>query len=308
MDTEEMRMDRNSSNQKENVIDEWTNAMLKDFPVHCSYRTARLEQPTLHSHRGYELYLCIQGKGQFIIGERSYPLGVGTFTVVEPQTLHLSSPFKNVPFHRYILAVEGSYVEQMLVENRASLMTMSQWLPDADSDSFHMQLNASQLLHLQDILVQLERELKRKQPYYPMIVKSLLMQMFAQLGRYHSQLSDAMRVGNGTHKRMVEGIISYMMEHYDQPVSAEELCGQFHVSRSTLFRLIKRHTGVTMNEFLVTIRMKKAKELLQETDLPITEVAASVGFQDISHFCHTFKRLSSMTPSGYRSIHLEKWS
>ncbi|MEC0093828.1 AraC family transcriptional regulator [Paenibacillus macquariensis] len=303
MEIEKVRIGEDRSAQHESVVDEVTNTRLMDFPVQCSYRTTMLEQPTFHSHSGYELYLCIQGKGHYIVGDRMHTLGVGTFTVVGPMASHLSRPHLNTPFHRYILAIERSYVEQLCVEDRECLMGIRQWLPDPESDSIHTQLNAQQLMHLQEILVQLEGEIQRKQPCYPLLVKSLLLQLFAQLGRYQAKSSTISMGGNDTQKQMVKGILSYMMEHHHEPLSVEKLCVQFHVSRSFLFRIFKANTGVTMNEFLVSIRMTKAKELLQATDLAITAVAGRVGFQDVSHFCHTFKRLSGMTPSCYRSIH-----
>lgn len=127
---ETLSIENNWPDHQESVVDELTNATLMEFPAHCSYRTTSLEQPTFHSHSGYELYLCMQGKGQFIVGERIHTLGVGTFTVVKPRAIHLSQPHKNVPFHRFILAVEKSYIEQLYGEDRACLLTIGQWLPD----------------------------------------------------------------------------------------------------------------------------------------------------------------------------------
>ncbi|MFX3635645.1 MAG: AraC family transcriptional regulator [Candidatus Pristimantibacillus sp.] len=290
------------SNLPQFVVDELTNATLSEFPVHCSYRTMSLYQPTFHSHSGFELYLCVQGNGHFIAGERIHDLGAGTFTVVKPMALHLSRPNRNMPFHRYVLAVQRSYIEGLYLDDSASSFTIKQWLPGLDSDSTHTQLNARQLLSLQETLAQLEGEIQRKQACYPMIVKSLLLQLFAQLGRYQS---DSGEDQGGTHeqKRLVENILNYMMEHHHEPLNTKRLCSHFHLSRSYLFKLFKQNTGVSINEFMVTYRVNKAKELLQGTELPITEVAATAGFQDISHFCHTFKRLSGMTPSRYRITH-----
>jgi AraC-like DNA-binding protein/mannose-6-phosphate isomerase-like protein (cupin superfamily) len=290
------------SSLSEFVVDELTNATLSEFPVHCSYRTTSLYQPTFHSHSGFELYLCVQGNGHFIAGERIHDLGAGTFTVVKPMALHLSRPNRNVPFHRYVLAVQRSYVESLYSDDRDSYYMIRQWLPESDSDSIHVQLNARQLLSLQETLAQLEGEIQRKQPCYPLVVKSLLLQLFAQLGRYQSEWGED-QGGTDEQKRRVESILSYIMEHYQEPLSSERLCNHFHLSRSYLFKLFKQNTGVSINEFIVTYRINKAKELLQGTELPITEVAATAGFQDISHFCHTFKRLSGMTPSRYRITH-----
>ncbi|WP_438350247.1 AraC family transcriptional regulator [Paenibacillus sp. FA6] len=294
---------QDKSHMPEFVVDEFTNAILSDFPVHCSYRTTSLEQPTFHSHNGFELYLCVQGNGNFIASEQIHALGMGTFTVVSPMALHLSRPDRSVPFHRYILAVQRSYLENLYVEDRASSFIIRQWLPEPDNDSIHFQLNGRQLLNLQDTLAQLEREINKKQPCYPLIVKSLILQLFAQLGRYQFETGEDQR-GSYEQKRLVENILCYIMEHHHEPLSAETLCGQFHLSRSYLFRIFKQNTGVSINESLITIRINKAKDFLQGTELPITEVAATVGFQDLSHFCHTFKRLSGMTPSRYRSAHM----
>ncbi|WP_193726832.1 AraC family transcriptional regulator [Paenibacillus guangzhouensis] len=301
---EALEIGKDRTDRLESVVDEVTNATLMEFPVQCAYRTTSLVQPTLHSHRGYELYLCVQGEGHFIVGERVHELGAGTFTVIKPMAWHRSRPHKHVPFHRYILTIESRFLEQLSVEDRECAMTIGQWLPEPEHDSIHLQLNPQQVMRLQEILAQLEGELMRKLPCYSIIVKSLLLQLFAQLNRYQIKPPEVGQGGNHIEKQLVENIISYMMEHYDETLSAEKLCEHFYVSRSYFFRIFKHNTGITMNEFLVSIRMTKAKELLRETDLPIIEIAGSVGFQDVSHFCNTFKRLASMTPSRYRTLHV----
>lgn len=286
----------------EAIVDEWTNATLSDFPVHCSYRTTSLYQPAFHSHNGFELYLCLQGNGNFIAGGRIHALGAGTFTIVKPMALHLSRPNRSVPFHRYVLSVQRSYLENLYADDKTTYQIISQWLPQSNSDSVHAQLNARQLLSLQETLDQLEREITWKNPCYHLIVKGLLLQLFAQLGRYQSGPCEDHR-GTYEQKRLIENILTYIMEHHQEPLSMEYLCGQFHLSRSYLLKLFKQNMGVSISDFLITYRINKAKDLLQGTELLITEIAATVGFQDISHFGHTFKRLSGMTPSRYRSVH-----
>lgn len=281
------------------AVDEWTNRTLSTFPVHCSYRTTSLNQPCFHSHSGYELYFCIQGSGRFIAGEKLHTLGPGTFTAVKPMALHLSRPDVGAPFHRYVLAIERSYLESLFSGDEMIADAIGQWLPGHGHDSLHALLNARQLLSLQETLGQLELEIKMKRSYYPLAVKSLLFQLFTELSRYRSDL-EAIQPSSGERKRLVEDILSCMMERYREPLRTEDLCRRFHLSRSYLHRIFKQDTGVAINEFMVAYRVNKAKELLQGTELPITEIAVSVGFQDISHFCRTFKRLAGMTPSRYR--------
>lgn len=76
-------------------------------------------------------------------------------------------------------------------------------------------------------------------------------------------------------------------------------CLSFSVSRSRLFNLFKETTGSTIKQFLSDYRLNKAKRLLAESDLPVTEVAAATGFGDISHFLACSKG-TALTPKQYR--------
>jgi AraC-like DNA-binding protein len=102
-------------------------------------------------------------------------------------------------------------------------------------------------------------------------------------------------------KQLVERILNYLITNYQETINMNRLCRQFSISRSYMYRIFKQYTGTSMNEFLVAYRINKAKELLQNTADPITEIAISIGFNDISHFCHTFKSRAGATPSQYRS-------
>jgi AraC-like DNA-binding protein len=149
-------------------------------------------------------------------------------------------------------------------------------------------------------LEQLEQEITKKHPYYPIMVRGLMLQLFADLGRFHSE-SNHPRNESAELKQLVERMLNYLITNYQETINMNRLCRQFSISRSYMYRIFKQYTGTSMNEFLVANRINKAKELLQNTADPITEIAISVGFNDISHFCHTFKSRAGVTPSQYRS-------
>ena len=58
---------------------------------------------------------------------------------------------------------------------------------------------------------------------------------------------------------------------------------------------------MTPHQYIVQLRMERAKTLLSDSDLPLAEVAAQVGFADQSHFSSTFRRTTAMTPRSYRN-------
>jgi AraC-like DNA-binding protein len=77
--------------------------------------------------------------------------------------------------------------------------------------------------------------------------------------------------------------------------------GVADVSQFHFHRQFKKTTGLTPHQFIVQRRIERAKVLLAQSNLPIVDVAARVGFVDQSHFTTIFRKLTSMTPKIYRN-------
>ncbi|WP_372633779.1 AraC family transcriptional regulator [Cohnella sp.] len=283
------------------LVDSVTNKTLFDFPVQCVFRTSDIQQAFLHSHHGYEWYLCLSGNGRFIVGENMLHVGAGTLIVVNPLVLHMPRSDAGKPFHRYILSVGQNYMDHVLRNaiDPGAAKAVARWLPTAGLDYACWQLNARQLLRVQDILTRLGGESASGRERCTLTVYSLVLQFFAGLGR--REAGPAVAVHNGkTRKRLAEEIMGYVAEHYTESFGVEDLCRRFHLSRSYLHRIFKRETGISVNEYVIAYRVNKAKGLLESGTLRLTEVAMASGFRDLSHFFHMFKRLTGVTPGRYR--------
>ncbi|WP_163994785.1 helix-turn-helix transcriptional regulator [Pyxidicoccus caerfyrddinensis] len=73
-------------------------------------------------------------------------------------------------------------------------------------------------------------------------------------------------------------------------------------------RVFKRETGVTPHRFLMQVRVRRAVELLRDTDRPVTEIAYDVGFGDLSNFINTFRRELGCSPARFRKVTPEDWA
>jgi AraC-like DNA-binding protein len=98
----------------------------------------------------------------------------------------------------------------------------------------------------------------------------------------------------------VRRVVDFIGAHIDQPIRLEHLSAAAAVSPFHFHRQFKMSTGVTPHQYVVRMRIKRAQALLAESDLPLVEVAARVGFTDQSQFTNKFRRLTSMTPKVYR--------
>ena len=96
---------------------------------------------------------------------------------------------------------------------------------------------------------------------------------------------------------------AYLLEHVDQSVSLGDLARMYSLDRFYFQKLFKRHTGLSPKRFQMLARVNRAKELLQATDRPVSEIAGMVGVESASRFIALFRAYEGMTPGAYR----EKW-
>ncbi|MEQ9306264.1 MAG: AraC family transcriptional regulator [Marinoscillum sp.] len=88
--------------------------------------------------------------------------------------------------------------------------------------------------------------------------------------------------------------------------SVEEFSDHFRMSRRNLYRKIKTVSGLSVNEFLKNIRLKKSVQLLQDAEMNVSEVAYAVGFSDPKYFSKCFKEQFGQSPSDYHAKVVEQ--
>jgi AraC-like DNA-binding protein len=93
----------------------------------------------------------------------------------------------------------------------------------------------------------------------------------------------------------------FVDSNLDQVIHLEDMAKVAEVSLFHFHRQFKKMTGLTPHQYIVQRRIERAKILLAQSNLPIIDVAARVGFLDQSHFTTTFRKLTSMTPRVYRN-------
>lgn len=99
----------------------------------------------------------------------------------------------------------------------------------------------------------------------------------------------------------VQVIVDYMIEHYAEDLSIEELSNMVKVSSATLRRLFRQHTGKSPSDFMLDLKMTIAAKKLLETDKRISEIAYLIGIQDPNYFTRLFKKNFGVSPYTYRN-------
>lgn len=94
--------------------------------------------------------------------------------------------------------------------------------------------------------------------------------------------------------------VSHMHQHFEQRLCVSDLAQLCSMSVSTFYRVFKEEQGMPFSDYLTCLRVHVAKLMLRHTNLPVSEVAMSVGFCDASHFGKAFRSIVRVTPSDYR--------
>ncbi len=99
-------------------------------------------------------------------------------------------------------------------------------------------------------------------------------------------------------------VLRYLEENCSNPtLSLSEVSDRFHINRSYLSTLFRERTGCTYGEYLTRLRLRRAHDMIVETDLNINEIIALVGYVDDGHFRRRFREIYHTTPTELRQSH-----
>jgi two-component system response regulator YesN len=99
----------------------------------------------------------------------------------------------------------------------------------------------------------------------------------------------------------IKMVRNYIHEHYNEPITLQEVANHFYLNSSYLSHLIKRELGVTFTKYVMNLRLSMAQKLLLSTEDSIADIACKIGYEDYRYFLHLFKRNFKLTPKTYRN-------
>ncbi|OMF27603.1 hypothetical protein BK133_19300 [Paenibacillus sp. FSL H8-0548] len=99
---------------------------------------------------------------------------------------------------------------------------------------------------------------------------------------------------------IVQTAIKYIQEHYQDSLTLEKVAAAVYLNPVYFSHLFKQSNGIGYKEYVIQLRIEKAKDMLRNSTCKITDVAEQVGYQDMRHFTQVFRKAVCMTPSEYR--------
>lgn len=241
-----------------------------------------------HFHGFIELSVIVEGTSVYHIGDRTYILKQGDVICLNPYTMHWEEQRD----------ASGSHQLHIGIDNFQLTGYESNYFP-----------SYSPILHLGDYqtafmetIQQIIKEKNSNHPYQDLAVKHLVSQLWVHIFRATASQTIQLLPKNtkkSGKKKLVNDIIYYLETYHAEDISLESLSSKMYISPAYISKLFKEETGDTPINYLIKVRMNKAKELLENEEMPIKEVANLVGYQDAYHFSKLFKKYFNIPPSEY---------
>ncbi len=264
---------------------------------HAIYRGA-VNMSLHHTHETYEVYCLLRGKRIFNIYGRQYLLHPGHVAIIPNGIPHKSSSLDAEEQERVCIVVKPSFFQNML-ENSETLISMLRSMPlvivpTEEEQAMILGLVQHMLDQSYANLDSLMQELSVKTDFFQLF--RILYSHIAPLYHATSAMEQQAFKESDT---IFRDLISYLQANFRQHITLDTLAEHFHLSRSRLSSKLNRFLGTSWVTYINTLRINEAQNLMNCSYSNISEIAASVGFDSLTHFERVFKSLLGQTPSQY---------
>ncbi len=254
--------------------------------------TRAKNENTYHSHDFLEMAFVMSGNGRYRIEDCIYEVTEGDLLIMNPGIRHqaLILEGSDLPTTEFFVAFSNIHLKGQPVN----------YLPLPDGGHIlHTAGDLRQKLFKICSSMESENAVCREGRYF--MLKAYLMQMILLVAREQCEpveSSSGCTFESSNKKYVVEQIISYFEDHYNDKVSLDQIAENMYLSPFYISKIFKSETGDTPIRHLINIRLEKARELLENGwSTSIQEVAASVGYDDAYHFSKLFKKRYGASPS-----------
>ncbi len=264
------------------------------FPIelHCIDKSHIKYEMSSHWHSDIEIIRITDGVLNVKLNNRSYVAKKGDVIFVNPETVHTAVPqncsYECIVFDVDLLSVTnnlGYYFFEGLMNDE---YMVREYIPE-EYKEFHK------------VVDEVFEVMKHKSSGYKFRLIGALYKLFGVIidGHIYSLTGDSAVTADKSVPKLKK-VLSFIRNNYDKQITLDDMAAIAEMSSKYFCSFFRNMTRQTPIEYLNTYRIEKASKMLLSTDISVTDIAFSSGFNDLSYFIKTFKSVKGITPAKYR--------
>lgn len=238
-----------------------------------------------HFHEYYVIGFIEKGHRYLSCKNKEYTIEPGDLLLFNPRDNHTCEQIDGKTLDYRCINIQPDTMSKAVFE-----ITGKEYLPYFTSQvMFHSELVAV-LRELHQMVMEEEKDFRKEEIFF-LLLEQLI----------HEYTEQAVQTKNTGQSAEIKAICEFLEMHYMENITLDDLCKLTGLSKYYMIRSFTKQKGISPYSYLETIRIDKAKKLLEEGVLPI-DVALQTGFTDQSHFSNFFKEFIGLTPKQYMNI------
>lgn len=272
----------------------------KDIDVHYFHKIVKpmVRAPRLHCHDSFEIAYFLDGEGEYTVGGRIYQICRGDaflFGSYEPH--YITRIEEGTTLHTLNL----HFTRSLLCSNDDSVLDNSyfRFFLDRD-DHFSNRIPCGTAIN-REILTFMQRceQLFDQSPEEIILALKPMAATLLNDLRVDAHLPAS---GNAAVRlnRRFQTVCQFMIDHYNQPLTLEQIAASVNMSKAYFSTQFKRMNGISPWDYLQIQRVRHALILIADTDMTMLDIALKCGFNNTANFNRAFLKVTGKTPKSYR--------
>ncbi len=259
--------------------------------VACSHRKAASYQTySYHRHDGYEVYLFLSGNVLFYQNYNCYKLTPGDLLILPPTCMHRIISLDESVYERITINIRHSVIERLSTEH-TNLFTCFE-----SGETVPIHLDQSQISTFISLADKLIESLNNIEYGSDIIANSCLSQLLLIINKHHLAHNEPKM---SIMPELVKNVMLYISDNLAGDLSLTRISEEFYHNGTYISRMFKKHTGLTLKEYIIDQRLDMARRYLYNGS-NVQEACDKSGFSDYSNFIRSYTAAYGTSPGKTR--------
>ena len=239
-----------------------------------------------HKHTFYELFIVTEGTLNHVINGKKEVFGKGTVRFIRPDDFHFQKALKNKNTKTINLSFTENFLNHYADFNEKTVRHLTEF-----QDSIIIKLNDAELSYITEYankIIQAKNEERETSLINHLILFCL--EKIPNIGKHRQKYPE-----------WLNDLLNYIENLSDFSITIPKIAKTTNYSPSRLAVLFKQYTGETLVRYFAKTKIKRACNMLRNTNFSILDISVQLGYSSVSHFNRIFKEQLSCTPTEYRS-------